>query len=61
MKPKFHLVKWATVCTPLSSGDLGIRNLILFIEVLLGKLLWRFGFERDAFWRQVIEVKYGCV
>ena len=33
----------------------------LFNEALLGKLLWRFGFERDAFWRQVIEVNYGFV
>ena len=27
---------------------------------LLGKWLWRFGQEKDALWRQVIEVKYGC-
>ena len=26
-EPKFHLVDWSTVCTPLSSGGLGIRNL----------------------------------
>ena len=59
-EPKFHLVKWAIVCAPLSSGGLGIRNLRLFNIALLGKWLWRFGQERDALWRQVIEVKYGC-
>ena len=32
----------------------------LFNEVLLGKWLWRFGLVKDAQWRQVIEVKYGC-
>ena len=35
-EPKFHLVKWAIVCTPLSSGGLGIRNLRIFNEALLG-------------------------
>ena len=32
----------------------------LFNEVSLGKWLWRFGLEKDALWRKVIEVKYGC-
>ena len=59
--PKIHLVKWATVCSPISSGGLGIRKIRLFNEDLLGKWLWRFGIEEDALWRQVIEIKYGCV
>ena len=59
--PKIHLVKWATICSPISSGGLGIRKIRLFNEALLGKWLWRFGIEEDALWRQVIEMKYGCV
>ena len=59
-EPKFHLVNWSTVCTPHSSGGLGIRNLRTFNVALLGKWLWRFEQEMDALWRQVIEVKYGC-
>ena len=59
-EPKFHLVNWTTVCTPLSSGGLGIRNLRISKVALLGKWLWRFGQERDAPGRQVIEGKYGC-
>ena len=58
-EPKFHLVNWSTVCTPLSSGGLGIRNLRTFNVALLGKWLCRFGQESDALWRQVIEVN-GC-
>ena len=60
-EPKFHLVKWATVCAPISSGGLGIRKIRLSNEALLGKWLWRFGIEKDALWRQVIEMKYGSV
>ena len=59
-EPKFHLVKWASVCALLSSSGLGIRKVRLFNEVLLGMWFWRFGLEKDALWRQVIEVKYGC-
>ena len=59
--PKIHFVKWASVCAPISSGGLGIRKLSLLNEALLGKWLWRFGIEKDALWRQVIESKYGSL
>jgi hypothetical protein len=58
---KFHLVKWNKVCSPLSHGGLAIKNLRRFNEALLGKWLWRFGVERDAFWRKVIIAKYGSL
>ena len=58
---KIHLVKWAIVCAPISSGGLGIRKIRLFNIALLGKWLWRFGIKNDALWRQVIELKYGCL
>jgi len=25
---KFQLVKWSTICTPLTSGGLGVKNII---------------------------------
>jgi hypothetical protein len=60
-QPKFHLVNWAKVCEPLENGGLGVKNLRLFNQSLLGKWLWRYGKERDAFWRKVVEVKYGSL
>ena len=58
---KFHLVQWANACTPLSLGGSRIRKVRLFTETLLRKWIWRFGIESCALWRQVIDVKYGCV
>ena len=44
-EPKFHLVKWATVCTPIASGCLGIRKVRLLMKLCLGSgygdLGWR--------------------
>ena len=37
----------------------GIRRLRRFNFVSLGKWLWKYGTERDALWRKVIEAKYG--
>jgi hypothetical protein len=34
---KFHLVNWKQICTPIQIGRLGIRNLVLFNQALLGK------------------------
>ena len=54
----YRIVLWATVCT-LHSGGLAIRSLRSFNKALLRKWLWRFGNERQASWRRVIEAKYG--
>ena len=40
-------------------GGLGIRRTIPFNQALMGKWLWRFATENNAFWRQVIASKYG--
>ena len=57
--PKVPLVEWAKVCMPVQNGGLGIRRLRRFNSALLGKWLWRYGTERDASRRKVIEAKYG--
>ena len=32
-----------------------------FNSTLLGKWLWRYGFEKNALWRRVIKAKYGNI
>uniref|UniRef100_A0A7C9ALA2 Reverse transcriptase domain-containing protein n=1 Tax=Opuntia streptacantha TaxID=393608 RepID=A0A7C9ALA2_OPUST len=56
---KFHLVRWNMVKQPSSVGGLGVRDLRLFNEALLGKWLWRFLNEKDNLWRKVVAIKYG--
>jgi hypothetical protein len=34
---KFYLVKWKTICSPVSRGGLGVMNLMLFNKALFGK------------------------
>jgi hypothetical protein len=57
---KLHLVDWDTVCSPISEGGLGIRNVRKFNQALLGKWLWRFAHEEGAWWRSVLVAKYGA-
>jgi hypothetical protein len=54
-------VKWSKVCTPIKEGGLVIRNLMVFNRALLGKWLWRYGSERDAWWRVVVDSKFGSL
>jgi hypothetical protein len=42
---KYHLVSWSNVCSSISEGGLGIRNLMVFNRALLDKWLWHYGLE----------------
>jgi hypothetical protein len=59
----FHLPKSVAACLEKLQrdflwGGLGIRNLLLFNHVLLGKWLWRYGIEREAWWRVAVNAKF---
>jgi hypothetical protein len=56
---KYHLVNWDKVCSPISEGGLGIRNLRVFNQALLGKWLWHYVHEREARGRIIVDAKFG--
>ncbi|CAL1392585.1 unnamed protein product [Linum trigynum] len=56
---RLHWVKWDIVKTPIIRGGLGVLDLRCMNRALLGKWAWRFGVERDAWWRRLIVAKFG--
>ena len=56
---KYPLVAWEKVCLPVEMGGLGLRSVVSFNQVLLGKWLWRYGHEVSHLWRRLISTKYG--
>ena len=46
-------------CQDKKRGGLGIKKLSTFNKALLCKWSWRFMHEKDAFWNQLIRVRYG--
>jgi hypothetical protein len=45
---KNHLVSWSKVCSAISGGGLGIRNMMIINKALLEMWLWRYAYEREA-------------
>ncbi|XP_035544454.1 uncharacterized protein LOC108983424 isoform X2 [Juglans regia] len=56
---KFHLASWNKVCSPVSGGGLGVRNLRTFNKALLGKWLWRYQEEGESLWKEVVVSRHG--
>ncbi|CAN0872181.1 LINE-1 retrotransposable element ORF2 protein [Linum grandiflorum] len=56
---KFHMVSWDNVKVPKERGGLGILDLRCMNKALLGKWLWRFGVQREAWWRILVHIKFG--
>ncbi|GMI95175.1 hypothetical protein like AT4G29090 [Hibiscus trionum] len=50
---KIHWIKWDTVCLPKDKGGLGIPNLKIMNRSLLGRWVWKFGVERESWWKKV--------
>jgi hypothetical protein len=54
-------VSWSKIYTLTLEGELGIRNLVTFNWALLGKWLWHYGIEREAWWRIAVDSKFGSL
>lgn len=50
---------WDKVTLPKEQGGLGFARLDIVNEALLAKWWWRFGNEKEALWRRVLDSKYG--
>lgn len=59
---KLHWVNWDTLKTPKDKGGLGIYDLRIVNEALLGKLVSGLGgmqLKRNGWWRKLIVHKFG--
>ncbi|KAK2454898.1 putative mitochondrial protein [Trifolium repens] len=52
-------VSWDQICLPKERGGLGVKNLSLFNNALLGKWKWRLLNEGDAIWADLLRLRYG--
>lgn len=52
------LVNWETVCTPKDKGGLGVLDLRLFNLALMAKWWWRFQFDSQRLWAQLVKFFY---
>jgi hypothetical protein len=58
MRSFYYLYK-KRVCSLISKDGFGVRNLLMFNRVLLEKWLWRYVHEREAWWRVMVDSKFG--
>ena len=54
-----NIVKWNTICTSIQDGGLEVKIFWFFNQALLGKRLWLYVMEENAFLRKMIDTKYG--
>ena len=47
---KLGKVKWEDVCKPKKVGGLGLRNLLVWNQVAIGKIIWRISSMKDSMW-----------
>jgi len=47
------------VCQPKEEGQLGMIDIRRFNTTLLGKWIWRLGYEEYGLWKEVLDSKYG--
>ncbi|XP_026410707.1 uncharacterized protein LOC113305930 [Papaver somniferum] len=54
-------VSWSRVNLPKSRGGVGVKKLQLINKALHAKWIWRYGSEKTALWRRIINQKFGGI
>jgi len=55
---KIVWASWKKVCESKEEGGLGMIDIRSFNISLLGKWIWRLGFEKTGLWKEVLDSKY---
>nr|KYP72205.1 Putative ribonuclease H protein At1g65750 family [Cajanus cajan] len=58
---KISWVSWEKICKPKDQGGLGIKNIELFNDALLGKWRWNLFHYKNQLWGQILDSKYDGV
>ncbi|XP_058764653.1 uncharacterized protein LOC131638121 [Vicia villosa] len=61
LKRSINWVSWDTVCKSREEGGLGVKNMEIMNVALLSKWKWRILTDKDAVWRDLLEVRYGNI
>jgi len=56
---KIAWASWKNVCELKEVGGLGMIEIRWFNIALLGKWIWRLGYEKKGLWKEVLGSKYG--
>jgi len=52
-------ISWENMCDSIEEGDLGVINIRLFNNALLGNWIWRLKTVKAGMWREILDSKYG--
>ena len=57
-KQKYHMVKWATICSPKEKDRIGFTNTRLMNDCLMAKWAWKIYNGQGGLWLELMQKKY---
>ena len=52
------MIAWSKICMPWDEGGLGVRDITIFNEALIMKVVWQIASNSDRLWVAVVRAKY---
>lgn len=56
--PNLGYISWDRICSSKKSGGLGVRNIILWNKVAVGKMAWHVAQKTDNLWVKWVHTMY---